>query len=101
MCIRDRSYFLANPLASVATAGGMLAFGRLLASPRVARWIASAPRSPRAFPAHVAKLSSIARAEPALANEIGLLQRAANDNLANAGRAVASEGEGQQEAQNP
>jgi len=76
--------WLIDPLSAVAITGGQWTVGRLLASPRVARWIASAPKNPAARGNHIARLGGIARAEPAIANELGLLQRAlaANDNAA-------------------
>jgi hypothetical protein len=50
---------------------------RLLAWPRFARWLARAPRqiNPAAQQAYVARLSRVARAEPAIANEVIDLQR--------------------------
>jgi hypothetical protein len=50
--------------------------GRLLASPRFARWLARPPRvaNPVAAQAHIARLSRIARAEPAIANDVLALQ---------------------------
>lgn len=81
-------------LATVAT---QHLTGRLLASPRFARWLA---RSSRADPnAHIQRLSGIASAEPAIASEVmslreGLL-RAANENTVS--RAAASPDERQQD----
>lgn len=76
--------WLIDPLTAVGVTGGQWMVGRLLASPRLARWIASAPKNPKARGDHIARLGGIARAEPAISNEIGLLQRAlaANDNAA-------------------
>lgn len=71
----------ANALRSALTA-------RSLTSPNIARWIAQAPRtaSPKAIDNHFARLSDIAKAEPALAGEIESLRnaimQAANDNPA-------------------
>lgn len=58
----------------VATIVGQYGAGRLLASPKFARWLAKAPSNARAGPAYVMSLSKIARAEPAIANEVMQLQ---------------------------
>jgi hypothetical protein len=67
---------LAGIPALVATIGAQYGVGRLLASPRFARWLARAPKSSLSTPAYVDRLSRIARAEPAIANDVlGLQQR--------------------------
>ncbi|QDZ07449.1 hypothetical protein FPZ24_08120 [Sphingomonas panacisoli] len=58
---------------------GQYAAGRLLASPRVARWLARAPRTSLSTPAYVERLSRIARAEPTIANEVLGLQARLRD----------------------
>lgn len=58
-----------------ATVGTQYGLGRLLASPRFARWLARAPRTQLAAPAYLDRLSRIARAEPAIANEVLQLQQ--------------------------
>lgn len=58
--------------STVATQYGL---GRLLASPRFARWLARAPRTQLAPHAYLDRLSRIARAEPAIANEVLQLQQ--------------------------
>lgn len=77
-------WWVVDPLAAVGAAGGQYMIGKLLASPKVARVIAGAPKvdSPQARKAVSARLGAIAKAEPALASEIGVFQRvlAANDN---------------------
>lgn len=85
-------------LASVAGAGVKVAKDALTAnalmSPKITGWLRSAPRTakPAAINAHFAKLSAIAKAEPALANDIELIRnaimQAANDN---ANKAVAED----------
>jgi hypothetical protein len=74
------------------------AVGRLMASPKFARMLARAPRqnTPQAKKAFSAQLGNLAKAEPALAREIGLYQQAlaANDN--NMVGAVAAQEENQQ-----
>lgn len=82
---------LLEPLTTLGLTVGQWTVGRLLASPRIARWIAGAPKNPQARSAYIARLGGIARAEPALANEIGLFQRALNDNAATVTRAAAQE----------
>lgn len=78
-------WWVADPLTAVGAAGGQYMIGKLLASPKVARIIAGAPKvgSRKARKAMSDRLSNIAKVEPALANEIGLFQRAlaANDNV--------------------
>lgn len=82
-----------SPTAAAVGGAAQLLGGRLLASPRFARWLAKAPRKPNAAAevAHIRRLGAIARSEPAIANELfgleDMLLRAANDNL---GRAAAS-----------
>jgi hypothetical protein len=58
-----------------ATVVSQYGLGRLLASPRFARWLARAPRTALSTPAYVDRLSRIARAEPAIANEVLQLQQ--------------------------
>lgn len=60
----------------VATVGAQYGVGRLLASPKFARWLARAPKTSLSGPAYVDRLSRIAAAEPAIATDIlGLQQR--------------------------
>lgn len=60
----------------VATIGAQYGLGRLLASPRFARWLARAPKSSLSPPAYIDRLSRIAKAEPAIASDVlGLQQR--------------------------
>lgn len=63
----------------VATVGSQYGLGRLLASPRFARWLARAPKAPAAQSAWVTKLGKIARAEPTIAPDIFGLQKALSD----------------------
>jgi hypothetical protein len=69
----------ATGLLGIATLGKTLALqygaGRLLASPRFARWLARAPRTQLSPQAYTERLSRIARAEPAIANEVLQLQQ--------------------------
>lgn len=86
-----------NPLATIVIAGGEFGAGKLLASPRFARWLARAPkeRNPRL---HIQRLSTIAGREPAIAQEALGLQKwllgAANDNATRVGSAAASPDQG-------
>ncbi|QPQ55601.1 hypothetical protein IC614_03085 [Allosphingosinicella flava] len=56
---------------------GQYAAGRLLASPKFARWIARMPKNPKPTEgrAYIGRLSRIARSEPAIANDVLDLQR--------------------------
>lgn len=87
-----------------APAGSQWLKAELLTSPRFLRWLAKAPKKPNpaAMRAHVARLSSIAATEPALANEMGGLQQylmgALNDNVAVGSRAAANEPNRQERA---
>jgi len=91
--------------ASSAVGGAAIAAGalvkdavsaNLLMSPRISKWILSAPKTTRkaAIDKHFAQLGNIAKAEPALASEINILRdaifKAANDNT---GRAAAQDSE--------
>lgn len=79
-------WWLADPLTAVAAAGGQHAVGKLLASPSFARMLAGAPRKATAQQrqAFSNRLGNLAQAEPAIAREIAIYQRAlvANDNPA-------------------
>jgi hypothetical protein len=77
-----------NLLTLMSGAGGVVTFakmvgtqyavGRLLASPRFARWLARAPKAknPQAY---IGKLGSIAKAEPAIASDVLSLQQRLTD----------------------
>lgn len=73
-----------EPMTAFAGAGSQYAIGRLLASPRFARTLARAPRqdTTQARRGLTVQLGNLAKAEPTLAREIGIYQRAlaANDN---------------------
>lgn len=74
-----------NLLTLMSGAGGVLTFGktvgtqyllgRLLASPRFARWLARAPKTALSREAYVDRLSRIAKAEPAIAGDVLSLQQ--------------------------
>jgi hypothetical protein len=70
------SSLVASPLATVAAASTEFGVGKLLASPKFARWLASVPKKPNApaLLAHIQRLNSVAAAQPAIANEVHLLQ---------------------------
>ena len=57
-------------------AGLQYGAGKILASPRFARWLASAAKKPneQAFRQQVGRLSAVAAAEPTIANEVRALQ---------------------------
>jgi len=85
-----------------ARAGRDILNSRMLLSDDITRWLRQAPRtnSPAAIDKHFDRLGQIARAEPALANDIEILRnaimQAANDNLG-AATGVAAEQQGQQQ----
>lgn len=66
-----------HPLEAGGLAAGQLTAGKLLASPRFANWLASSARKPNgpALLAHINRLTAIATAEPAIANEVLALQQ--------------------------
>lgn len=76
--------WLIDPLTALGAGASQHAIGKLLASPKFARILAGAPKkdTPQVRQAVTKRLGNLAKAEPALANEIGLFQRAvaANDN---------------------
>jgi len=83
---------LLNPIVAGLMAGGQFAFGKLLASPKFATWLAKVPANPQAMQAHIKRLDSIAAAEPIIANDIASIKQF----LANAptsARAAAAEGD--------
>jgi hypothetical protein len=96
---------IAGGLGGLKTAGASLvapyAMGRLLASPRFARWLARSPRTSLGGPAYIDRLSRIARAEPGIANEVLSLRdrllQAVNDNVGHA--AAASDANENQQSQ--
>jgi hypothetical protein len=67
---------ISNPLGFFLLSGTELSVGAALGSPKVARWLASAPAKPNApaLLAHVNRLATIAAAEPAIANEVLAMQ---------------------------
>lgn len=71
---------------------GQYGVGRLLASPRFARWLARVPRTSTAPPAYIERLSRIARAEPQIANEVLQLQQRLTGAFSAPARLAADEG---------
>lgn len=77
---------MAGAAVAGATATKQVLSARALMSPKIQKWLLSAPKtqSPRAIDAHFNRLGDIAKAEPALAGEIETLRKAilgaANDN---------------------
>lgn len=61
--------------AAAAGLGAQLISGRLLASPKFARWLARAPKTALSDTAYIDRLSRIAAAEPAIANDVLGLQK--------------------------
>lgn len=83
-------------LTMAGTALSQVGGGLLLASPGFARWMAKAPASPAGMKAHLARLSTVASQNPALADDIARFQQAmmgaANENVGSMSRAAASDG---------
>ena len=97
--ISGAALWLLHPVGALMAAGGQYGAGRLLASPRFARWLAGSSRvtNLRAQQAYISRLGDIGRAEPALARELEALRSslAANDNAALVNNVVAGEEPGQ------
>jgi hypothetical protein len=78
----------------IAAAGGLLQYatGKLLASPAFTKWLARTPKSAAGIGPHIARLSTIASQNPAIADDIARFQRmisgAANENVGVAGLAA-------------
>jgi hypothetical protein len=73
------STFLAGVPTLLGTVVTQYGAGRLLASPRVARWIARAPKTQLSPTSYIERLGRIAKAEPAIAPDIFGLQKALSD----------------------
>jgi hypothetical protein len=71
----------------IGSVAGQYGLGRLLASPRFARWLARAPKTTLNDEAYLDRLSRIARAEPAIANEVLGLQQRLRDAFTSGGTA--------------
>ena len=97
--ISSAAVWLIHPVGAILAAGGQYGAGRLLASPRFARWLSGSTRvtNARAQQAYISRLGDIGRAEPALARELEALRAglAANDNAALVNNVVAGEEPGQ------
>lgn len=77
---------------------GQYGMGRLLASPKFARWLARAPRTALAPQAYVERLSRIAKAEPAIANDVLALQQRLTDAFSSAPTRLAAQEPGNETA---
>lgn len=90
MAVAGAAGWLGNVPGFIASMGAQYGMGRLLASPRFARWLARVPAQ-GANPAYIDRLQRIAAAEPAIASEVtGIRQallKAANDNAGSAAAA--------------
>lgn len=97
---------MANPILGTLYIAGQFGTGKLLGSPRFAKWLASFGRKPNesAFRDHVKRLTVVARAEPAIAGDVLNLQRrlteafsparlAADEAPDDGGRVVGEDGE--------
>jgi hypothetical protein len=79
-----------GPFTFAKVVGTQYGLGRLLASPRFARWLARAPKAknPQAY---VGKLSGVAKAEPAIAGDVLAVQRRLQDAFATQPMPVAAQ----------
>lgn len=85
--------FWVEPITALAGAAGQYGVGKLMASPRFARWLAGSTRvtNPAAQRAYVERLGAIARTEPGISAQVEALQSAllgANDNAVVTGAAA-------------
>lgn len=80
-----------SPTALILGSGAQYLSGRLLASPRFARWLASMPKNPQAQQAYIKRLGTVASAEPIIANDIASVQQFLS-NAPGLSRAAATEG---------
>lgn len=69
------SLTLIEPTTAILGTAVQMGGGRLLASPAFARWLTRTPASPAGATAYIGRLTRIARAEPAIANDVLNLQR--------------------------
>lgn len=85
------------PLTAGGTVAGEIGLGKLLASSKFAQWIASAPKKPNApaLLAHIQRLNSVAAAQPAIANEVHILQERLASFFANPSTPLAAQDENQ------
>jgi hypothetical protein len=85
---------ITSPATAVVLGGLQYATGKLLAAPAFTKWLARTPRSAAGIGPHIARLSTIASQNPAIADDIARFQRmisgVANENVGVAGRAAAS-----------
>jgi hypothetical protein len=87
--------WLGGPKGVILASAAQFLSGKALASPRLVNWLAKVPTNPT--PAYLDRLTVIAAREPAIAQDIGALQRAlagANDNIPQAGAAITSPNSG-------
>lgn len=85
-----------EPITGSAIAGSQFLTGKLLASPKFARWLAASSKKPNpsAQLAHVNQLTAIARAEPVIANDIFTLQEMLAKEFSRSPGAAAAEDSG-------
>lgn len=79
-----------HPIATVSMLAAQYGGGKLLASPRMARWIAGVPSNPRALQAYSEKLTRIAAADSTIAADALGLQRQLQHVFASGPQSVAA-----------
>lgn len=92
-----------EPVTGSAIAGSQFLTGKLLASPKFARWLSASAKKPNpsAQLAHVNQLTAIARAEPVIANDIFTLQEMLAKEFARSPGAAAAEDSGDGRSEPP
>lgn len=92
---------MAEPISGITLGAAQLAGGKLLSSPRFARWLVALGKKPNesAQLAHIGQLTAIARAEPVIANDIFSLQQRLADQFQKSPGALAAQdtGDGRRE----
>lgn len=82
---------LASVPAFIKIVGAQYGLGRMLASPRFARWLAKVPKTSAGQMGYTKQLAKIAKAEPAIASDILSLQQRLTEAFANPAMQAAAE----------
>jgi len=81
----------AHPVLGIMAATAQYGGGKLLASKTFTKWLARTPRNDRALKPHIARLSTIAQSNPAIADDVLGLQRRLAESLGQPGRLAAED----------
>lgn len=83
---------MSAPITTILLTAGEFGLGKLLASPKFARWIATTPQNTGAMPRHIARLGTIAARDSSLAGDARQLQASLQEAFrASPGRAAADD----------